>query len=274
MIDTFFLGSGDRSSSLSSPVVGGPVSRGSGRLSSGIPLLGGNGRGSVSRELLGNVLLSDGSGLWLFRVSVEIQIGHDGPGGGSVGQNTSESQNLTGKEVPDETNRVLGLVVAGNGNINEFGGRVGVSKGNDGDVDVGGLLDGLSIGAGVGDDDQSGLLERAGDVVGEVTRGETASNGGGTGVVGKLEDGTLTVGTGRDGNNIRGVGDSGNDTSSENDLLPGLANVDDVDTVGAGLEDVGLVVNLNVLGSEMDVGSNEELSILRCKLEKICRHYS
>lgn len=69
---------------------------------------------------------------------------------------------------------------------------------NDGDVDVGGLLDGLGVGARVGDDDEAGLLERAGDVVGEVTGGEATGNGDGAGVGGELEDGTLTVGTGRD----------------------------------------------------------------------------
>jgi hypothetical protein len=69
---------------------------------------------------------------------------------------------------------------------------------DDGDVDVGSLLDSLGVGAGVGDDDQAGLLEGAGDVVGEVTGGEATGNGDGTGVVGELQDGTLTVGTGRD----------------------------------------------------------------------------
>lgn len=108
------------------------------------------------------------------------------------------------------------LVVGGDGNIDVLGGRVTVAEGlqllahvqfltdpqfgtyNDGDVDVGGLLDGLGVGAGVGDDDQAGLLERAGDVVGEVTGGEATGNGDGTGVGGELQDGTLAVGTGRD----------------------------------------------------------------------------
>ncbi len=39
------------------------------------------------------------------------------------------------------------------------------------DVDVGGLSDGLVVNSGVGDDDDPRLLERSGDVVGEVTRG-------------------------------------------------------------------------------------------------------
>lgn len=59
------------------------------------------------------------------------------------------------------------LVVGGDGNIDELGGGVSVAEGNDGDVDVGSLLDGLGIGAGVGDYNQTGLLERSGDVVRE-----------------------------------------------------------------------------------------------------------
>jgi hypothetical protein len=66
---------------------------------------------------------------------------------------------------------------------------------NDGDVDIGSLLDGLGIGAGIGDNDQAGLLEGAGDVVGEVTGGETTGNGDSTSVGGELEDSTLAIGT-------------------------------------------------------------------------------
>lgn len=69
---------------------------------------------------------------------------------------------------------------------------------NDGDVNVGSLLDSLSIGARVGDNDQTGLLERAGDVVGEVTGGETTGNGDSAGVGSELEDSTLAIRTSRD----------------------------------------------------------------------------
>ena len=50
----------------------------------------------------------------------------------------------------------------------------------------------------ISDDDQTWFLERAGDVVGEVTWGETTSNGDSTGVGSELENGTLTVWTSRD----------------------------------------------------------------------------
>lgn len=112
------------------------------------------------------------------------------------------------------------LVVGGDGNVDELGGGVGVAEGNDGDVDVGSLLDGLGVGTGVGDDDQTGLLERTGDVVGEGTGGEATGDGLGTGVGGELEDGTLSVGTGGDDTDVGGVVDGGDDAGSEDDLLP------------------------------------------------------
>ena len=162
---------------------------------------------------------------------------------------------------------------------------------DDRNVDVGGLLDGLGISARVRDDDQAGLLERAGDVVGEVTGGETASNGGGTRVGGELEDGTLSVGTGGDdadcvawlagvsmccwrtgriaGARLAGwartvgrVVNGDDDAGSQDNLLPRLADVDDVDAVGPGLPQVGLHVHLEVLCAEVALGSEEHLNVL------------
>lgn len=112
------------------------------------------------------------------------------------------------------------LVVGGDGNVDELGGGVGVAEGDDGDVDVGSLLDGLGVGTGVGDDNQTGLLERTGDVVGEGTGSEATSDGLGTGVGSELEDGTLSVGTGRDDTDIGGVVDSSDDAGGEDNLLP------------------------------------------------------
>lgn len=70
-----------------------------------------------------------------------------------------------------ETDRVSGLVVARDGNVNKLQRSVSVTKGNDGDVDVGGLPDGLVVDTGVSDDDETGLLEGSGDVVGEGSGG-------------------------------------------------------------------------------------------------------
>lgn len=124
------------------------------------------------------------------------------------------------------------LVVGGDGNIDVLGGRVGVAERDNGNVDVRSLLDGLGIGAGVGGDDEAGLLERAGDVVGEVTGGETTSNGRGTGVGGELQDSTLTVGTGRDNANVGGVVNGDDDAGSKDDLLPRRASRSDMALFG------------------------------------------
>lgn len=112
------------------------------------------------------------------------------------------------------------LVVGRDGDVNEVGGGVSVAESNDGNIDVAGLLDGLGVGAGVGHDDQTGLLERAGDVVGKVTGGETTRNSGGAGVRGKLEDSTLTVGASGDHTDVGRVVNGGDDTSSQDNLLP------------------------------------------------------
>lgn len=58
-----------------------------------------------------------------------------------------------------------------------------------------------------------------------------------------------------------------NDAGSQNNLLPGLTNVQDVDTVGSGLPQVWLHVHLEVLGSEMALGSEEHLDVLLSRVE-------
>jgi hypothetical protein len=58
------------------------------------------------------------------------------------------------------------------------------------------------------------------------------------------------------------VVDGGDDAGGQDNLLPGLANVQDVDTVGPGLPQVGLHVNLEVLGTEVALGSEEHLNVL------------
>lgn len=66
---------------------------------------------------------------------------------------------------------------------------------------------------------------------------------------------------------IGGVVDGGDDAGSEHDLLPGLANVDNIDTVGARLPQVRLHVNLEVLGTEMRLSGKEHLDVLRRRVE-------
>ena len=116
------------------------------------------------------------------------------------------------------------LVVGWDSNIDELGWGVGIAKSNDRNVHVGSFLDSLSIGAGVGDDNEAGFLEGASDVVGEVTGGKSTSNGNGTSVGGELQDSALAVGTSGDDTDVCWVVDSRDDTGSEDDLLPGGEN--------------------------------------------------
>jgi hypothetical protein len=118
------------------------------------------------------------------------------------------------------------LVVCWDGDVDEFGRRIGVAESYDGDVDVGCLLDGLGVGARVGDDDEARLLERAGDVVGEVTWREATGDCNGSGVGGELEDGALTVGAGGDDADVSWVVDGGDDAGCEDNFLPALVLVE------------------------------------------------
>jgi hypothetical protein len=150
----------------------------------------------------------------------EVQINHDVPRSLAVVDGTTKAEDLTGEHPPDAADGVATLVVGGNGNVDKLGGRVGVAQSNDGDVDVAGLLDGLSIRTRVRHHNQTWLLEGPSDIVGEGTGGESTSDGLGTSVRGELEHSTLTIRTSRDDTNIRRVVDSGDDTSGEHNLLP------------------------------------------------------
>jgi hypothetical protein len=69
-------------------------------------------------------------------ITVKVEIGHDVPLGFTGGEGTTETEDFTSQHPPDETNSVTTLVVGGNGNINVFGRRVGVTQSNDGNVDI------------------------------------------------------------------------------------------------------------------------------------------
>ena len=103
------------------------------------------------------------------------------------------------------------LVVGGDGDVDEFGGGIGVAEGDDGDVDVGGFFDGLGVGPRVRDDDQTRFLEGTGDVVGEIPGGEAPGDGDGARMRGEFEDGALAVGAGGDDGDVGWVVDCGDD---------------------------------------------------------------
>jgi len=86
------------------------------------------------------------------------------------------------------------------------------------------------VNPGIGNDDDSGFLEGPCDVIGKVTGSEPTSNGLSTGERGVLQDRSVTVRAGGDNADIVGIVDGGQDSGSEDELLPRLTDVQNVDT--------------------------------------------
>lgn len=122
------------------------------------------------------------------------------------------------------------LVVAWDSNVDVAERRVGVAESNHGDVDVRGFDDGLVIGAGVHDDQETGLAESGLDLVSERTGGEASGNRGSLGVGGELEDGALALRARRDDVDVRRILNGYDRAGGQEQLLVGAAQVDDVDT--------------------------------------------
>jgi len=206
-------------------------------------------------------------GLDLIRVSVEEQVGEDGPSLSVDG--SSETEDLSAEEVPDETDRVSRLVVARDGNVNKLQRSVNVTKGDNGNVNVSSLPDSLVVDSGVGHDDQSRLFERTSDVVGERTGSKSSSNGLGAGESSVLEDGSVSVRSGTDDTDVVGVLDGGQDSGGQGDLGHGLADLDDVDTVRSLLVDVVLHGNIGVLGTEVSSSGDQQLNVVGSRSQNV-----
>ena len=122
------------------------------------------------------------------------------------------------------------LVVAGDGDVDVAQRGINIAQGNDRDVDIRSFNDGLVVGMGVHDDQETGLTESSLDLISESTGGETSGNRCGLGVRGELEDSPLALGTRRDDENIGRVVDGDDGTRSQKQLFISAAQVDDVDT--------------------------------------------
>ena len=196
------------------------------------------------------LLLSLLAGEELLGVAPEEGVDHDVPLGRAL-DGAAEVENLTGEHPVDEGDGLLTLVVDGDGNIDVLERGIGIAESDDGDVHVASLLDGLGIGTGISDNQQTGFNELFGDIIGQSTGGPAAGGGLGADVLGALENGTLTIGTLGADEDISGVLDGGDHTSGDLDLLPSLLQVDDVDTTLLALVGVVLHAGINVLGTEM-----------------------
>ncbi len=240
--------------------------------------VGSDGEGDVSLNVgslgvggLGGLLSGSGSGggllgltLNLLGVTVEEHVGHHRK------VTTLKAEDSAAEQPPEQTNGVTTTNVTGDGNIDELERRVRVDKRDARNVDVRSLTDGLVVDTGVGNNNNTGLLERTSDVVGERTRGESSSNGSSTGLSSELEHSTVTVLTTANHTDISRVLDSSEDTSGENDLLPRLADVKEVNTVSTTLVDVRSHLLVGVLGADVGLGGEEERDVLLGGVES-CR---
>lgn len=192
--------------------------------------------------------------LGLSGITVEEEIDHNVPWS-LAGELSLETEDLTAEEPVDQTNGVLGLVVGGDHTINTTNWGVSVADGDGWDVSQRSFLEGLRVSSGIGDDDQTGFDELGLDLIGKGTRGESASDGFGSSEVGELEDGTLAIRTSRDETNISGLFNGNNHASSENDLLVGLLEVEQVHSSSVTLPDVALHLGVTSTSTEVHVAS-------------------
>lgn len=177
---------------------------------------------------------------------------------GVGGELALQDLNLAGQEPVDDGDGLGRAVAAGDGNIDVLKGGVGIAEGDAGDVHVGSFHDGLSVGTGIGNDQDSGLLELLGILIGKGT-GHPSGGGGGnaTNVVGELDNGSLSIRSSGHDDDVSGVLDGGDDTGGELNLLPGLLQVDDVGTVVSAVADVRLHVEVQVDVSKVSLGGEE-----------------
>ena len=103
------------------------------------------------------------------------------------------------------------------------------------------------------------------DLIGERSRGVAAGDGGSADVPRGLEDGALAVLARGDDVDVGGVLDGGDGPGCEQQLLPRLVHVDDVDAVVAALVDVLHHGRLRVFGPDVSHGSQHlgDVGLLR-----------
>jgi len=175
-----------------------------------------------------------------------------------TGDLTAELEDFAGHKPEAVGNGVATLIVGGDGDINPVEGRVGVGKSNHGDVHVGGLNQALVVETGVANDDETGLEELLGVVIGKGTGNPLSTEVLSTGSGGELEDGTLGVlsgGHNKDVFLVLGLGGSDN-SGGNHELLPGLRDIKVVNTVLVTLVDVVAHLLGDVLGTDVDLGGD------------------
>jgi hypothetical protein len=232
--------------SLGVPVVSGSVESGSGV---GIAREGG--------EFSSLLLLT----FELLRVAPEERVDHDIPGVARLDL-ALEEEDLTSKEPIEESDGFLALVVSRDGEVDKLERRVSVSESETRNIGESSLLNSLEISARISDNKETRLHKASSDLVGKSARSPTRSKRLSTNILGELGNSTRTIRTLRDDHDVRGILNSGNDTSSNLKLLPSLAEINKMNTIGSTLKDIALHAEVNVTSTQMSLADNHTVNVL------------
>ncbi len=104
-------------------------------------------------------------------IPVEEHVDHDVPWVGCT-DDAAHLQHHLCQQVVQAANRLLALVVCRDGNVHKLEWGIGIAKGNGGHVDIGRLTNCLMVNTGVGQHQQTGLLECLLNLVGECACGK------------------------------------------------------------------------------------------------------
>jgi len=172
----------------------------------------------------------------LFDVSVHEEIGELIEL--SVFEFSLEGEDLSGEEPVDHGEGLLRSVIARDGAVDIAQVVVSVAEGNNGDVNIRALDKGVVIDSGIGEDEESGLDEFLGVLIGKHTGSPSSGDTDALGIFGEFVDGSLSVESAGDGDDGGGVRDGSNYSSSSLDLLILLLDVEHVNTRGLFVPDV------------------------------------
>mmetsp|Transcript_46989 Transcript_46989/g.62195 ORF Transcript_46989/g.62195 Transcript_46989/m.62195 type:complete len:304 (+) Transcript_46989:170-1081(+) len=191
-----------------------------------------------------------------------------------AGDETLDLEGLASEEPEHVGDGEAGLVVGRDGNINPVQGGVRVAKGNDGDVHVGGLSEGLVVEAGVANDHESGLEELLRVLVSKRTWDPFSTEVVGAGVGGELENGSLGVlARGHDEDIFFVLSLDGSDDSGGNHgLLPRFGQVEVEDAISSAIVYVRFHLRVAVLGSDVHLSGDHVDDVLVSVIRVQKRH--
>eukprot|EP00982_Pelagococcus_subviridis_P015287 31388-Pelagococcus_subviridis.AAC.15 len=198
--------------------------------------------------------------LELLRLAVEEEVDHDVPRV-RRGDRAAHLKHHAREEVVEATDRVLGLVVRGDRDVDELQRGVRVAEGDRGEVHVRRLRDRLLIRARIREHEHARLVETLLNLVRVRARSVAARDGFRAGVLRVFEHRALTVRTRGLANDVGGVLDRDEDARGEHELVPRLPEVDDVDAVAAAFPDVPLHLEVAVFRAEMAPGGEHHLDV-------------